>query len=172
MGKRPPETDMAMLRLSPRSSLIGANLKARDAWSQKHGRDPRSKQQTAAEKAGQETLLRWAAANMSNALTPAHVRRGRVKNYKIDFGSTWKDFSPLQLALSAAPRQAGARQLPTSGVPAGAFLTWITVQHPLPCRCAGVHCLRSACVSRGGEGETGGSSGGDGDGGRGFYTAK
>ena len=51
LGKRPPEADMAMLKLTPRSSLSGANLIARDAWSQLHGRDPRSKQQTAAEQA-------------------------------------------------------------------------------------------------------------------------
>ena len=47
----------------PRSSLSGANLIARDAWSQLHGRDPRSKQQTAAEQAGQQTLLAWARTN-------------------------------------------------------------------------------------------------------------
>ena len=56
MGKRPPAEDMAMLRLSPRQSLSGASLAARDAWSQKHGRDPRSKQQTEAERLGQQTL--------------------------------------------------------------------------------------------------------------------
>ena len=60
MGKRLLEHDLRMLRLSPRSSLSGAILAARDAWSQLHGRDPRSKQQTAAEKARQQTLLAWA----------------------------------------------------------------------------------------------------------------
>ena len=49
MGKIPAESDLAMLRLLPRSSLSGANLAARDTWSQQHGRDPRSKKQTAAE---------------------------------------------------------------------------------------------------------------------------
>ena len=48
MGKRPQESDMEMLRLGPRRLLSGAKLTARDAWSQLHGRDPRSKQQTAA----------------------------------------------------------------------------------------------------------------------------
>ena len=69
MGKRPPAEDMAMLRLSPRQSLSGASLAARDAWSQKHGRDPRSKQQTEAERLGQQTLLAWARSNLASALT-------------------------------------------------------------------------------------------------------
>ena len=43
---------MAMLKLTPRSSLSGANLIARDAWSQLHGRDPRSKQQRKAQEGG------------------------------------------------------------------------------------------------------------------------
>ena len=63
MGKRPPASDLAMLQLSPRESLSGATLKARDAWSQIHGRDPRSKQRTADEAAGQQTLLAWARTN-------------------------------------------------------------------------------------------------------------
>ena len=56
MGKLPDEHDLVMLRLSPRSSLSGVNLKTRDAWSQLYGRDPRSKKQTAApEKEGQRS---------------------------------------------------------------------------------------------------------------------
>ena len=87
LGKRPPETDMAMLKLTPRSSLSGTNLTARDAWSQLHGKDPRSKQQTAVEQAGQQTLLTWARTNLP--LAPATVRRGRVSSWKLTFGR-WK----------------------------------------------------------------------------------
>ena len=90
MGKRPSVDDMAMLRLSPRSSLSGLDLKARDAWSQKHGRDPRSKQQTEAEKLAQQTLLSWARSNLLSALTPSAIRRGRTAAWQIDFGRSWR----------------------------------------------------------------------------------
>ena len=83
MGKRLPEADLAMLRLSPRSSLSGNNLIAHDAWSQLHGRDPRSKKQTVDEQAGQQTLLRWARTNMPDALAPGKVRRGRVASWTL-----------------------------------------------------------------------------------------
>lgn len=127
MGKLPAASDMAMLRLTPRSSLSGANLKARDAWSQLHGRDPRSKKQTAAEKEGQTTLLAWARTNMVGALAPSVVRRGRISEWKIDFGNTWRDHTPRQLALDAAVGR--MPRLPTPrNVPAGAFLAWITGQ--------------------------------------------
>ena len=125
-GKRPPASDLAMLRLTPRNSLTGVNLKARDAWSQLHGRDPRSKQQTAAERQSQQTLLSWAQVNLSAVGMPSSVRRGRVANYKIDFGSTWRGFSPWQLAMSAAP--GAARRLAEQSVPAGAWLAWVTGQ--------------------------------------------
>lgn len=130
MGKIPAEADMAMLRLSPRSSLSGANLITRDAWSQLHGRDPRSKKQTAAEKQSQQTLLSWARANMTDALTLAAVRRGRATQWKIDFG-TWTGYTPMQLALGGAAVGHGAvsRSLPQDKtVPAGKYLTWITGQ--------------------------------------------
>ena len=129
LGKRPPETDMAMLKLTPRSSLSGTNLTARDAWSQLHGRDPRSKQQTAAEQVGQQTLLSWARTNLP--LEPATVRRGRVSSWKLTFGR-WKGYTPRQLALSSA---AGGAALPTQqqggqgGTPPGPYLLWITGQH-------------------------------------------
>jgi hypothetical protein len=130
-GKRPPAADMAMLRLSPRISLSGADLKARDAWSQLHGRDPRSKQQTAAERLSQQTLLDWARINAATVGTPSSVRRGRVAAYAIDFGAVWRGFTPRQLALSAAYGATRSRQLATQSVPAGAWLTWVTGQAPL-----------------------------------------
>ena len=130
MGRIPPASDLAMMRLSPRTSLQGNDLNARDAWSQLHGRDPRSEQRTVTEKAQQQaTLLAWARSNMSDALIPAVVRRGRVASWQLDFG-VWKGFTPMQLTLAAA--EAGcsaARKLPTEGRPApGAYLTWITGQ--------------------------------------------
>jgi hypothetical protein len=103
MGKLPAERDLAMLQLSPRSSLRGTDLAARDAWSQLHGRDPRSKKQTAAEKESQQTLLAWARSNMAGALDPSAARRGRVSAWTIDFGGTWNGYSPPQLALAASP---------------------------------------------------------------------
>ena len=120
LGKRPPESDMAMLKLSPRSSLSGANLIARDACSQLHGRDPRSKQQTPAEQAGQQTLLAWARTNLP--LEPATVRRGRVSSWRLNFGR-FQGFTPRQLAMSGA---VGGSALPTqqAGPPPGAYLLW------------------------------------------------
>ena len=88
MGKMPPEADLSMMRLSPRNALSGNNLTARDAWSQLHGRDPCSKRKTELEKAQQTTLLSWARDNLTDALTPAEVRRGRVASWRFDFG-TW-----------------------------------------------------------------------------------
>lgn len=129
MGKMPAESDLAMMRLSPRSSLSGSNLTARDAWSQLHGRDPRSKKQTALEKQQQTTLLAWARTTMPDALTPATVRRGRVADWKFDFG-TWKDNTPMRLALAASEVGCSgtSRSLPAKAVAAGAYLTWITGQ--------------------------------------------
>ena len=101
MGKRPSASDLSLLQLSPRSSLSGATLKARDAWSQLHGRDPRSKRRTAEEAAGQQTLLAWARINMASALTPATVRRGRTNAWRIDFGRSWRGYG-VQAAQAAA----------------------------------------------------------------------
>ena len=127
MGKRPSADDMAMLRLSPRSSLSGLDLKARDAWSQKHGRDPRSKQQTEAEKLAQQTLLSWARSNLLSALTPSAIRRGRTAAWQIDFGRSWRGYTPRKLALASAP--GAASTLPADrSVPPGAFLLWLTGQ--------------------------------------------
>ena len=129
MGKMPAQSDLAMMRSSPRSSLSGPSLVARDAWSQLHGRDPRSKKQTAAEKQHQTTLLAWARTNMPDALTPATVRRGRVASWQFDFG-TWKGYSPTKLALAASEVGCSgtSRSLPANAVAAGAYLTWITGQ--------------------------------------------
>ena len=108
-GKRPPSADLAMLRLTPRNSLTGANLKAHDAWSQLHGRDPRSQQQTAAQRQSQQTLLAWAQVNLSAVGTPSSVRRGRVANYTIGFGSVWRGPSDgrraVRLVRPRAPSQ-------------------------------------------------------------------
>jgi hypothetical protein len=84
-SRRSPAADLAMLRLTPRSSLSGASLKAHDAWSQLHRRDPRSSQQTAVERESQQTLLAWAQVSMPAVGQPSSVRRGRVANYTIDF---------------------------------------------------------------------------------------
>ena len=58
-GQLPEAHDLAMLRSGPRHTLRGRTLEARDAWSQLHARDPRSKQLTDVEKRGQQTLLAW-----------------------------------------------------------------------------------------------------------------
>jgi hypothetical protein len=131
MGKIPPESDLRMLRLSPRSSLRGPDLAARDAWSQLHGRDPRSRKETAAEQKSKQTLLLWARTNMAGALVPSMARRGRVSSWTIDFGGTWNGYSPRQLTLAASPSSASRSSLPPSTVPPGAFLTWVTGQCPL-----------------------------------------
>ena len=74
---------------------------ARDAWSQLHARDPRSKELTAAEKSGQQTLLAWARTNTPDALTRSTAQRGRPESYRLHFGK-WKGLTPLQLILLAA----------------------------------------------------------------------
>ena len=81
MGKPPPAEKLAMLRMSNQ----GAVRKARNAWSQRHAREPRSKQRTEDEVAGQTTLLAWAKSNLSDALVRKTVRRGRAANWKLDF---------------------------------------------------------------------------------------
>jgi hypothetical protein len=86
MGKLPAADSLAMLRMSNQVALTGADRKARNAWSQRHARDPRSKQRTEDEVAGQTTLLAWARSNISEALVRKTVRRGRVANWKLDFG--------------------------------------------------------------------------------------
>ena len=96
MGKLPAADDLAMLRMSNESALTGADLAARKAWSQRHGRDPRSKLRTEDEVAGQTTLLAWAKSNLSDALVRKTVRRGRVANWKLDFGE-WKGHTIVEL---------------------------------------------------------------------------
>ena len=102
MGKALPESDLAMLRLGPPSSLQGADKASRAAWSQLYGRDVRSKKQTAAQKEYTQTLLTWARANMTDALEPSAVRRGRVTAWTIDFGCTWEGYTPAQLCRGSA----------------------------------------------------------------------
>jgi hypothetical protein len=128
MGKWPSESDLRMLRCTPLEGLGAADLKARQAWDQLHARDPRSKQQTEKEKAAQQTLLSWARTNPINSLSPSAVRRGRAASWLIDFGDTWKGYSPRQLALAGAESGGGqaARSLPQRPVAPGAYLTWIT----------------------------------------------
>ena len=105
-GKLPEAKDLAMLRSGPRGSLRGVALAARDAWSQQHARDPRSKQLTAAEKTGQQTLLAWARTNTPDALSRSTAQRGRPESYRLHFGK-WKGWTPLQLiSLAAGPSRA------------------------------------------------------------------
>ena len=65
-GKLPSAQDLAMLRSGPRGSLSGAALAARDAWSQQHARDPRSKQLTASKQ------LKWRYTAF-NAVGPSAI---------------------------------------------------------------------------------------------------
>ena len=92
-----------MLRSGPRGSLTGVALAARDAWSQQHARDPRSKQLTAAEKTGQQTLLAWARTNTPDALSRSTAQRGRPEGYKLHFGGTakWEGWTLRQMLTLA-----------------------------------------------------------------------
>jgi hypothetical protein len=128
MGRLPSLSELAMLRLGPAVSLHGSDKASRAAWSQLHGRDVRSKKETAAQKAHKQTLLAWARTNMADALEPAAVRRGRVAAWKIDFGRTWEGYSPAQLCRGSAVGTLPS-SLPTRTIPAGAYLAWITGQH-------------------------------------------
>jgi|ETNmetMinimDraft_29_1059903.scaffolds.fasta_scaffold04852_2 hypothetical protein len=127
LGKLPEAHDLAMLRSGPRSGLKGTFLKARDAWSQLHARDPRSQQLTAAEKSGQQTLLAWARINTPDALTHSTAQRGRPESYKLHFGK-WRGYTPLQLiTLAAGPtwsREQAMRDARAT-VPPAEYLVWM-----------------------------------------------
>ena len=113
-GRLPDAHDIAMLRSGPRSSLRGLARDARDAWSQKHARDPRSKQLTDVEARGQQTLLTWARTNAATveSLTRSTAQRGRPESYKLDFGKTWVGWTPRQLlALEAGSSSARERAM-------------------------------------------------------------
>jgi len=130
LGKLPEAHDMAMLRSGPRASLRGTHLAARDAWSQLHGRDPRSKQLTAAEAHGQQTLLRGARSNISDALTRSAVQRGRPPNYTLHFGE-WKGWSIRELVALASKscgEQQTAMQRAKAKVPPGDYVLWLSSQ--------------------------------------------
>ena len=96
-------------------------------WSQLHARDPRSKQLTAAQERGQQTLLEWARQHMPDAATRATAQRGRPPNYKLHFGD-WKGWTPRQL-LSLAASNDGKRQKAMreqkAKVPPGEYLLWL-----------------------------------------------
>jgi hypothetical protein len=130
LGKRPPEADMAMLKLTPRSSLSGTNLTARDAWSQLHGKDPRSKQQTAVEQAGQQTLLTWARTNLP--LAPATVRRGRVSSWKLTFGR-WKTYQVQPATARDERRRGRIRAADAAGAGGDAAGAVSTMDHRAAC---------------------------------------
>ena len=130
LGKLPETHDMAMLRSGPRASIRGAFLAARDAWSQLHARDPRSKQLTAAEARGQQTLLKWARSNIPDALTRSAVQRGRPPNYTLHFGE-WKGWSIRQLvalAYKSYGEQQTAMQHAKAKVPPGDYVLWLSGQ--------------------------------------------
>ena len=130
LGKLPEAHDMAMLRSGPRAGLQGTHRTARDAWSQLHARDPRSKQLTAAEALGQQTLLKWARSNISDALTRSAVQRGRPPNYTLHFGE-WKGWSIRQLVALASKsygEQQTAMQRAKAKVPPGDYVLWLSGQ--------------------------------------------
>ena len=134
-GKLPSAQDLAMLRSGPRGSLSGAALAARDAWSQQHARDPRSKQLTAAEKTGQQTLLAWARTNTPDALSRSTAQRGRPENYKLHFGgpAKWEGWTLRQmLTLATKTKTVQERAMATikATVPPGNHLAWFTNQTP------------------------------------------
>ena len=87
-GKLVPDDDMRMLRLGPKASLHGADLASMDEWSQRHGRDPRSKKKDGwLDEGEQATLFRWLSRNERHHVISDPVRRGSSKQYKLDFGA-------------------------------------------------------------------------------------
>ena len=127
VGKLPDRHDLAMLRSGPRSALSGTFLAARDAWSQLHARDPRSKQLTGAEKCGQQTLLAWARTNTPDALTRSTAQRGRPESYTLHFG-LWQGWTLRQL-ISLAAGSSWALAHAMTGAKAGShpadYLAWL-----------------------------------------------
>ena len=134
-GRLPDAHDIAMLRSGPRHLLSGTALAARDAWSQLHARDPRSKQLTDVEARGQQTLLTWARTNAATvqALTRSTAQRGRPESYKLDFGKSWVGWTPRQLlALAAGSSSVRDRAMKAARtqVPPGNYVAWLTNQTP------------------------------------------
>lgn len=132
-GQLPEAHDLAMLRSGPRHTLRGTTLAARDAWSQLHARDPRSKQLTDVEKRGQQTLLAWVRNNKETveAMTRSTVQRGRPADYKLDFGKSWRGWTPGQLLALAASSKSAQQQAMNDArttVPPGNYLAWFTNQ--------------------------------------------
>ena len=135
-GRLPDAHDIAMLRSGPRHLLSGTALAARDAWSQLHARDPRSKQLTDVEARGQQTLLTWARTNAATvqALTRSTAQRGRPESYKLDFGKSWVGWTPRQLlALAAGSSSVRERAMKAAKtkVPPGNYVAWLTNQTPI-----------------------------------------
>ena len=132
-GQLPEAHDLAMLRSGPRNTLSGRTLEARDAWSQLHARDPRSKQLTDVEKRGQQTLLAWVLTSKETveAMTRSTVQRGRPGDWKLDFGKSWVGWTPgqlLALAASSKSTQEAAMRDAQTKVPPGNYLAWFTNQ--------------------------------------------
>ena len=87
-GKLVPDDNMRMLRLGPKASLRGADLVAMDEWSQRHGRDPRSRKKDGwLDETEQATLFRWLSRNERHHVISDPVRRGASRQYKLDFGA-------------------------------------------------------------------------------------
>ena len=132
-GQLPEAHDLAMLRSGPRHTLNGRLLEARDAWSQLHARDPRSKQLTDVEKRGQQTLLAWVRTSKETVetMTRSTVQRGRPGAWKLDFGHSWVGWTPgqlLALAASSKSTQEAAMRDAQTNVPPGNYLAWFTDQ--------------------------------------------
>ena len=127
-GKTVPEDDMAMLRLGPKHSLRGADLAAMDTWSQRHGRDPRSRRKDGwLDESEQVTLFRWLSRNESCFVTSERVRRGLPKAYKLDFGG-YAGYTLGQLVAHSS--RGGGHLLPASErdettPPPGPYVLWL-----------------------------------------------
>ena len=102
-------------------------------WSQLHARDPRSKQLTAAESRGQQTLLEWARVNLPDAATRASAQCGRPPDYKLHFGQPgWQGWTPRQLVQLAAKGHGAREKAMQDGmpqgkqrIPPGEYVLWI-----------------------------------------------
>ena len=130
-GKLVAPADLTMLLLPPMGELRGADKVNLDTWSEKHGRDPRSRRAHSDGSSGetqQTSLLEWAARNASIFAGSLPARSGATKAYVLPFGK-YRSFRIGQLIT--ASRGGGRKTLlsdstDADGVPQpGNYVKWL-----------------------------------------------
>ena len=129
-GQLVPDDDMRMLRLGPKHVLQGVDLASMDDWSQRHGRDPRSKKKDGwLDETEQATLFRWLSRNEKNLVVSNPARRGAPRAFTLDFGM-YQGYRLGQLVAHSIKSCGRTHLLPAAGrarlAPRpGAYVLWL-----------------------------------------------